>query len=345
MGALPIVKVRVCITGNGVIRPSIEKTEIRSASTGIVSAVYISEGQQIERNSQLIQLNSKVLDEQIRSLHSECSEFELYIADLELLTGRSKQTPTSARYKSELLEYSDRISYLELAYKRSKKERDRQAGLFRQGLISQQEFDELVFHERQAYSELRNYQSSKELKWEKDQVNFQNRLREVRRRISSLEKERSFYEIRSPVKGSVLEFKGLSPGSILPSGTMICVISPDTTLTAEFYTGSRNLAYLNPGQQVQLHMDAFNPMDWGTLPATISEISDDYLLLNGKPVFRVKCIPETTQLNLKSGFQANIRKGMTFSARCFVCRKSLLKLTMDKMSDWLHPARNMKQSQ
>ena len=51
-------------------------------------------------------------------------------------------------------EYLDRIAYLELLHTKSMRELSRNEGLFRAGLISEKEYDDLVFAEEKSSKEL-----------------------------------------------------------------------------------------------------------------------------------------------------------------------------------------------
>ena len=91
---------------------------------------------------------------------------------------------------------------------------------------------------------------------------------------------------------------------------------------------------------MQLHLDAFNAREWGVLPGRIYEISSDYILVENQPVYRIKCRLERGELNLRNGYSAKIKKGMSFQARCLVSRRTLFQLLADKTGNWLNPALN-----
>ncbi|MEE9461235.1 MAG: HlyD family secretion protein, partial [Bacteroidales bacterium] len=144
--------------------------------------------------------------------------------------------------------------------------------------------------------------------------------------------------ITAPVSGSLEEFSGIFPGSVLQAGETIGIISPDSKLIAEMYMQSRNIAYLSTGQEVIMQVDAFPSHEWGMVKAEIYEISNDYIWLNQQAVFRVKCRFKEKRLVLKNGYEGELIKGMTFQARCLIAPRSLFQLLTDKADDWLDPA-------
>ena len=87
-------------------------------------------------------------------------------------------------------------------------------------------------------------------------------------------------------------------------------------------------------------MDAFNAREWGIVPGKIYEISSDFLMLENQPVYRAKCMLEQNSLQLGNGYSAELKKGMTFQARCLVARRTLLQLLSDKTNNWLNPVMN-----
>jgi HlyD family secretion protein len=144
--------------------------------------------------------------------------------------------------------------------------------------------------------------------------------------------------ILAPVSGSLEEFSGIFPGSVLQVGKSIGIISPDTGLIGEIYISSKDIAYLKASQEVRIQVDAFPSREWGMINAEIAEISKDCIWLNQQAVYRVKCHFLQTRLVLKNGYEGELRKGMTFQARCMVASRSLFQLLTDKADNWLDPS-------
>ncbi len=71
-------------------------------------------------------------------------------------------------------------------------------------------------------------------------------------------------------------------------------------------------------------------------------IDNDFTLMDNKPVFKVRCQLDSTQLHLKNGFTGQIKKGLTVQARFIVARRSAWQLLFDKIDDWLNPASPVK---
>ncbi|WP_234461911.1 hypothetical protein [Pedobacter segetis] len=67
------------------------------------------------------------------------------------------------------------------------------------------------------------------------------------------------------------------------------------------------------------------------------DISDDILMADKQPVFKVKCSLDQGFLKLKNGYKGKLKKGMTFNARFMVTERSLYQLLYDKVDDWVNP--------
>jgi membrane fusion protein, peptide pheromone/bacteriocin exporter len=90
--------------------------------------------------------------------------------------------------------------------------------------------------------------------------------------------------------------------------------------------------------RINAQIDAFNYNEWGMMPGTVADIAGDFVLMENKPVFKVRCRLEKQTLQLKNGYTARLKKGMTLRTRFVVTRRSLFQLLYDKADDWLNPA-------
>jgi HlyD family secretion protein len=78
--------------------------------------------------------------------------------------------------------------------------------------------------------------------------------------------------------------------------------------------------------------------EWGLLDAIISDIADDLTRdSESGAYYSVKCKPVSSPLLMENGISAELRKGMSFSARIVVSRRSLLNLLFDKTDSWFDP--------
>jgi multidrug resistance efflux pump len=344
LASLPLVSVQVSVSGWGIIRPVQEKTRITTAVPGIVARVFVKEGDRVQKSDPLLQIRSTETRENLQSLYLEQHEAEGHLRDLRGLTGLCVKIPISRKYIREYEEFTQHCEYLELLQSKAERELARHEGLRREGLISEKEYDDLAFTAEKTMKELDNYKSRTLNRWQTEYYNQLVRIRELEMQIRNTEEMIQLTTIYAPATGSMVEFNGIFEGSAVQAGTLIGILSPDSGLIGEFYVSSRNIAYLRKRQQVQLHLDAFPSREWGSLPAQIHDISGDFLMLDEQPVYRVKCSLDQTEMLLRNGYSANLKKGMTFQARCLVSRRTLLQLLTDKADNWLNPVKNNRET-
>jgi HlyD family secretion protein len=66
-------------------------------------------------------------------------------------------------------------------------------------------------------------------------------------------------------------------------------------------------------------------------------LPNDIQIVDGKPVFKVKCSLDLEYLELKNGYKGYLKKGMTLQAHFIVTQRTLWQLLYDKIDDWMNP--------
>ena len=54
-------------------------------------------------------------------------------------------------------------------------------------------------------------------------------------------------------------------------------------------------------------------------------------------MFRVRCAVKENTLQLKNGYKGMLQKGLTYTARFYLTRRTLWQLLFDKLDNWLNP--------
>ena len=336
--SLPLVRVRVSVSGKGIIRPSQEKANIIPYCSGMVEEVYVSEGDHIKMSDPILKVRSFGAARNLQLIKMELTDTDQYLVDLVGLLNDPMAVPVRQKFRTAYAEYRHHLDYLALMLDKAQKELKRQTGLFRSGLISDKEYDDLTFIRNRAKQEMVNYVSESIRKWQQEYSFYLEQQRKLTTELQQIEEQIRRSVILAPVGGSLEEFSGIFPGSVLQAGQTIGVISPDSKLIGEIYVQSKDITYLHTGQVVSLQVDAFPSREWGIVEGEIYEISNDYIWLNQRAVYRVKCHFSQKKLVLRNGYEGELIKGMTFQARCLIAPRSLFQLLTDKAEDWLDPA-------
>jgi multidrug resistance efflux pump len=337
---LPFARVDVSVQSAGIIRPASEKHEVKARASGLVEQLLVRENDPVRAGQPLLVLRAGAVDEQGRLLAAQVDEHRRAVADLDAMVapgGRAAAFRTP-RYRQAWAQYRDDLREAALHEEAAGREAQRAHALGSRGLAAASEVEDRDFQlarARAATSLLREKYLSG---WQGELAQARTDLADLLARQGRLSEDVELYRVSAPVTGTVEEMRGVSAGSFVTAGEPIAVISPSAALQAEVYVSPRDIGMVRPGTRVRMQVDAFNYNDWGMATGVVREVSDDFVTVDGQPVFRVKCSLDQDHLALRSGFRGRLKKGMTLRARFVVARRTLLQLLYENVDDWLNPA-------
>jgi len=334
------IKVNVTIHGTGIIRPELEKTEIKTLCSGIVNWVGIKEGDFVFGGQEIITIAKEDLTSNLQLNKYQIEKLEIYIRDLKHLINLDFNKTLSEVYSREYQSFREKLQENKNKQQKAKREFERITPLFKNGLIAEKEYDDLKYQLSIVEKEYNTLKVDQLSAWQTRLENFKKNFKELENQKVILLKELEKYKIISPVAGYIEHFKGIIKGVNVQAGQIIAVVSPDSGLIAEVYIAPKDIGLIHSEHKVLIQVDAFNYNQWGMLIGEINEISRDFILLNNQPVFRIKCNLKKNYLTLKNGYKGYLKKGMTFRARFFVTERTLFQLLFDKVDNWLNPATN-----
>lgn len=336
--AICFIKVDISVQGVGLIRPGTEKTEIRSLISEVVENTYVLEGDYTEKGDTILVFNAYGVNSKITFIESELNKLNKYTNDLlQLISNIETPELKTKLYTSEFVNFNKKMYEVQTRVKKAKKEIDRNKNLKNKGIISDKEYDDLVF----SYNKLKNEEkviiSNQKAEWENELERYNTQLLDLTSQYSQINKEHGFYIVTAPISGTIEEFSGIYPGSFLQAGQPIAVISPETNLISEVFVSPKDIGYMKDSNRVKIQVDAFNYNEWGVLNGYIKNISDDFFLVDDQAVFKVRCTMDKDYLELKNGVIGKLKKGMTIRARFVVARKSIFQLLYQGIDDWINP--------
>jgi HlyD family secretion protein len=334
---LPLVYVDISSQSRGVIRSPYENTTIQSALYGEVVSYRMQENKKVQKGDTLIILNSDKLNEQIKLAISKIQENNHFISDIDcLLSARYSQLLTP-KYRGEYYRYRAKLNELQINVNYLRKELATQKKLADQKVISDFEYLQSKNTYEKALEQLKSLEQDNHSNWLSEQTNLNQQNIELSSTINQLEKEKSQYVILAPTTGTLVQVAGFNKGNFVAPSQNLAYISSGNDLLAECYISPSDIGYIQQNQQVNFQFDAFNYRDWGMIHGSVKEVLSDVVLIEQKPMFRVRCSLNNSSLQLKNGYQGNIQKGLTFTARFHLNRRSLWQLLFDKVDNWLNP--------
>lgn len=348
LSSLPFIYFDISVKSSGIIRPSMERTEIKSMIPGIIDSIYFKEGQSVPKDSVIARLQNNDFKTKSILNNYELRQRRQYIHDLELLTSMgyiSNGTLTNLQspvYNQQITRFLYQKTEQETSLKKVKNELRIDSLLSAGNVIAPKEmFDKIVENEKlqAAYHAFKVAQITT---WQQDLATYRLEYSQFEAQQKQLVEEKKKYEIKAPVSGIIQGINSRYDGGFIQAGETLCIISPETNLIAECYVPTQDVGLLKKNQPVRFQIDAFDYNYFGIVTGRISRIDDDYTLIDNKPVFKVRCLLDKTQLHLKNGFTGHLKKGLTLQSRFMVTRRSAWQLLFDKVNNWLNPASPVK---
>ncbi|HJV79023.1 MAG TPA: HlyD family efflux transporter periplasmic adaptor subunit [Paludibacter sp.] len=335
--SLPLVQVDITSQSRGVIRSPYENTTIQSALYGEVVSYRMLENKTVQKGDTLIILNSDKLNEQISLANRKIHENDLFVSDIAcLLTAKYNQLLTP-KYRGEYYRYQVKLNEQRISVSYLRKELATQKTLADQKVISNFDYLQSKNNYDKANEQLKALEQDYQTNWVAEQTTLNQQNNELVSNIKQIEKEKQQYIILAPMSGSLVQVAGFQKGNFISPGQNLAYISTNNVLLAECYISPSDIGYIRQNQPVTFQFDAFNYHDWGMMQGKVSQMLNDVVLIDQEPMFRVRCALDKNSLQLKNGYRGNIQKGLTFTARFKLNRRSLWQLLFDKVDNWLNP--------
>ena len=335
--SLPLVQVDISSQSRGVIRSPYENTTIQSALYGEVVSYRMQENKPVQKGDTLIVLNSDKLNEQIRLANRKIQENDLFISDIACLLSAKYNQLLTPKYRGEYYRYKAKLNEQQISVNYLRKELATQKTLADQKVISNFEYLQSKNNYEKANEQLKALEQDYQTNWISDQTTLHQQNNELASNITQTEKEKQQYVILAPMSGSLLQVAGFQKGNFISPTQTLAYISSNNMLLAECYISPSDIGYIRQNQSATFQFDAFNYNDWGIVQGKVSQVLHDVVLIDQKPMFRVRCTLDKNSLQLKNGYKGNIQKGLTFTARFKLNRRSLWQLLFDKVDNWLNP--------
>ncbi len=325
--ALPLVKVDVVSTSGGMIRPCQEPAEIFSSITGIVDRTLMCDHLEVSTGDTLVWLRKNLPDTRMRELFRQIDRNMLYMNDIKaILRGGSSLETT--RYKASYRNHTTSCRQLILQKNFLQDEYNAAGILHDQKVIAQREFERSRSEYLVACAQLEDHKESYKNHLE-DELNriwmenrqFEGEVEEIRASLQN-------YHILAPSSGMLCQCRGILAGSVIQPGTSLGSISPQGLLAADCYVETRDIKEIRTGMTVKIRMDGKSQRSVDRLETRVSQVDPDVMLMNGRPVYRVRCMLEHPE---------GLIPGMTFSASMILYRTSLASILTEKLNRHFNP--------
>ncbi|MBW3630933.1 MAG: HlyD family secretion protein [Gemmatimonadetes bacterium] len=343
LALLPVVRVGVSVQSRGIVRPVTEKHVVKAQASGFAETLLVRHGAAVEAGQELVTLRAAELEQRRQLLDSRIDQARSSTRDLELLAQNDEPGTVgageleTAKYRQELAQFEEDLAEIGVRVGQAVRDSARARELAARSLIPVAEAESHELRLAQLRSEQALRRERYRTGWQAALTSARVELEEMLSRRLMMKEEQALYRVTSPVSGTVEEIASISAGSFVAAGEELAVISPRSDLVAEVYVAPRDIGLLRQGGPARILVDAFNYNDWGFITGRVGHISDDFVMMNDQPVFRVGVLLDQTDLRLRNGFRGRLKKGMTVQARFMVTERTLFQLLRDDINDWLNP--------
>ncbi len=328
--------------GNGKVIPSSKEQVIQSLEGGILSEMFVREGDIVGQGQELAVLDQSVVKSTVEEVASKISVLQARAARLraEMEDKEDVQFPTDTE-----LDQTIKDRELELFHANRDAFRENRASL-------QQQFD-LTNKELTIVTPLLKRGAANEI----EVLKLQQRVAELQSKLQSLESEyyvqlkEDYSEtmgelepllkvregradqlrrtvITSPTRGIVKEVAVSTIGGVVgPGGVIMQIIPLDDQLLIEAQLSPRDIAFIHPDQKAIIKITAYDYAIYGTLQGRVERISPDTIedkVERNRVYYRVYVVTDHSYLETKDGKRHPIIPGMVATAEIQTGSKTVL---------------------
>lgn len=165
---------------------------------------------------------------------------------------------------------------------------------------------------------------------------LQGELAELRSKLTELQVNIRYQDVRSPVDGVVFDLKPTGPGFVAQGSEPVMKIVPYDALQAKVEIPSSDIGFVRVGKPVEISIDSFPASDFGVVEGTLKSIGSD--ALPPDELHRDYRFPATVRLNsqqlkLKNGKVLPLQVGMSLTANIKLRKVTYLQLLLGGFKD------------
>lgn len=340
IASLPYLRTTVSVKSQGILQSTIEKAEVQSPINGKVLAIYFKDNQSIRKGDTLLKVDASLQGKKDNFINNRITILNNFLQDLTHLTLQNPLTKFDFKTPQYLVTYNQYVQdvqNLENARQQAENTFKRYEKLYNGRVITDAEFEKYSFDLKQANANKQLMVQKYQTQWQTEVNQYKEELRQLESENAELDEQEKLYVLKASISGSLQNVSSVQAGTYVFANQKIADISPDSNVIAFCYIKPADIGLIKKGQEVRLNIDAFNYNQWGFITGKVLDISNDILMADKQPLFKVKCSLDQKYLKLKNGYKGIIKKGMTFNARFMVAERSLYQLLYDKVDDWVNP--------
>ncbi|WP_339812778.1 HlyD family efflux transporter periplasmic adaptor subunit [uncultured Imperialibacter sp.] len=345
MSILPVISVDISVNAPSIFRAAQEPSVIVSPVSGSIRETFVEENKFVAAGDTLFELESVAINERRHFFTAKLQEVNTRLSDLNLLLvpkngSGSSQVLKTFVYVQAQNQFQERIREVEVKLDKARRDFDRNKGLFDNKVIAQVEFEGYQFEVVRLEKELQIVKETQRNQWASERQSLLLEKNDISGQLASIQAEASKNYILAPLGGVLTNSKGYYKGGFVLPNQELVSISPTDSIIVMAYVSPADIGFIRVDMPVTLQVDAFDYNQWGLADARIIGVSENVKVLDGKPVFEVRCQARQSYLELPNGYRGYLKQGMTAQSRFILQQRTLWQLLFDKVDDWLNPNLN-----
>ena len=328
-------------TGIGKVIPSSKEQVVQSLEGGILTKLYVHEGQIVQEGQVLAQLDPTRFASNVGESASLLLASQATAARL-----RAEVNGTSLKFPSEVLKERDLVEEETALYHSRRSNLEESLSGLQQALILVEEELQMteplvakgaaseveVLRLKRQATDLRNQMNDVRNQYlvkareelAKANTDIETQLQVVKGKSDSL--NRTLF--KSPVRGIIKEIDVMTIGGVISqNGKLMTIVPLDEQLLVEARISPRDIAFIHPGQDALVKITAYDYSIYGGLKGKVSIISPDTLRDEVKQdqfYYRVYIRTDSGKLMNKAGKQFSITPGMVATVDIKTGEKTIL---------------------
>lgn len=339
--------------GQGQIIASSRTQVIQSPDGGVLEALLVREGDAVQRGQLLARLERTKVEAAYRETHARLGALEAAVARLQVEVYGSplRFGPESANYPEF------RANQTALLRKRSAAIEQEINALGRMRALAQRELDMTdpllksgdvsmtdVLRLQRQVTDLEGQITNRRNKYLQDSQAELNRTEEelagIRQTLVQRQDQLVNTEFKAPVNGTIKNVRITTRGGVLRPGDELMQIVPnDDALLVEAKVKPADVAFLKPGLDVSVKIDAYDYTVYGTLNGKLTHISADTIEENTRQgeqaYYRVQVKTDAPRFSRRPVDDIHLQPGMTATVEIKTGSNTVLKYLLKPITKTL----------
>ena len=351
-------KIDQTVTVRGRLEPSGSVREVDSPSGGVVSKVFVKDGDIVKQGEPLFDVEAKGLASRRKALETTLSLYELQARALKSILNsggdpsRFESLPpipvvedplfnaqlTTARqqsqqFRSQLEQLASRL----VSRRETLKLKERIAAdfktLFEGGGMSRTQYLSQVNQVQEMRAEVATLKEERSrligsVAGQLTQIDRQ--IIQIRAQLVGLKEAISYRTVRAPIDGKVFDAK-VSPQTVLNGNQTVLKLVPANRLQASVEVSDSDIGFVKVGLPVNVSVDSFPSGEFGYIQGTLTKLGSDVLPPDQRsPQYRFPATVSLEQQSVEFGDQKlNLQSGMGISANIKLRSRPVITIVSD----------------